>query len=441
MGVHPSTDGVEDRRSVGATGGAGVPLRRRHFLTATGAGAALGLAGCLGGDDDDVVTLGAPYILSGFAAMYGEEAEYGVELAVDQINEEGGIDGQEVEVILRDTEADPDTGIRQARSLVEEDDVDALFGLDSSAVGLAVAPVMEELQVPIVITHAATPFITAPAGVHDRAAGNEYVFRISNHLGQNVHGAAVVAGDLDATRWTNVGPDYAFGHDTWEYFVAYTEGMDLGLEYVEDGVTFPELASDDYTPHIERILSAEPEAVLSSLWGTDLVTFVDQAEDAGFFEEVDHFLASVGMGTELPTEELALPEGEWASSRYWPFAPDSPENQEFRETYWDEYERLPTYNAEGAYRALWLYKDVIEEAGTTETDALLETLHGYEHTGPVGEYTISEETGQAILPSIWGVTEYSDEWGTHVLEPVHRVDAPPDELASLLDHTDLPAGV
>ena len=419
---------------------------RRRFLKATGAGATLaatGLAGCMGGGggDGDTLTFGAVYILSGFASMYGEGAENGLEMAVEEINDDGGIDGREVEVITRDSEASPDTGIRQARSLVQEEDVDALIGFDSSGVAQQVAPVVGELQVPLLVTHAATPYVTTPEDQHERGVGNDYVFRASNNLAQNIHGAATMAGELDAESWTTIGPDYAFGHDTWDYFRAFSDGMGHDLEYLEDGVSFPELASDDYTPHINRVLDADPDGVITPLWGTDLITFADQAQEAGFFEQVDHTLVSVGLGTDVLSSDWQLPEGEMASTRYWFQNPDTETNNTFAETFMDEYGRPPSYNSEGAYRGMHLYKDVIESAGSADADDVIDELEGFEHSGPVGDYRINPDTHQAELPSVWGETVQDSEYDTSVIDPVHRRDAPPDELRSLLEDSDLPSGV
>jgi len=83
-------------------------------------------------------------------------------MAQSEINDNGGIDGRDVEVTVRDTEASADTAIQQMRSLVEEDNVHGLFGLDSSGVAQAVAPQAAQLQMPYMITHAATPSSPRP---------------------------------------------------------------------------------------------------------------------------------------------------------------------------------------------------------------------------------------------------------------------------------------
>lgn len=296
------------------------PVGRRRFLQAAGAGATVALAGCSGGSgDDDVVRLGATYILSGFASLYGEAAERGLEMAQSEINDNGGIDGRDVEVTVRDTEASADTAIQQMRSLVEEDNVHGLFGLDSSGVAQAVAPQAAQLQMPYMITHAATPFVTSPEGEHEDSVGNDYVFRDSNSLSQDIYGAALTAAELDATEWATIGPDYAFGYETWDYFQDFCAGLGVDAEFTAE--QFPPLETGDYTPYISSILDAEPDAVLTPLWGADLTTFIGQAEDAGWFDQIDHTLFSVGMGTDLASDGNPLPEGEYASTRYDPFVP------------------------------------------------------------------------------------------------------------------------
>ncbi len=420
-------------------GRAGPRVDRRSFLKATGTGlAATGLAGCLGDDDDGTVTLGAMYIFSGFASLYGDEAERGFDLAVEEINENGGIDGQDVEIIARDTEGDADTAIRQMTSLIEEDGVDGLFGLDSSGVAQAMAPQVEEQRVPLMVTHAATPFLTSPEGEHDNSVGNEWVFRNCNNLSIDMYGAAQVAAELNATEWATIGPDYAFGYETWDYFQAYLEGLGADAEFTEE--QYPGLETSDFTPYISSVIGAEPDGVITPLWGADLTTFLGQADEAGWFDEIEYTLFSVGMGTDLPADGSPLPEGQHASTRYDPFVPESEENETFRETYYEEYDTLPTYNAEGAYRAVYLYKDAIE-GDENDPEAIRDTFTGMEHSGPVGEYRFDEETNQAVVPAIWGAVSQDEEWESNVLDPVDVYDVTSDELDDLLADSELPSGV
>ncbi|GAA0655730.1 ABC transporter substrate-binding protein [Salarchaeum japonicum] len=418
---------------------------RRDFLKASGVAGAAGLtgfAGCMGGGGDDTLTFGAIHLLSGFAAVYGESAQLGYEMAREEINENGGIDGSEIgEIVYRDSEGDGPTGVEAARSLVQEENVDGLLGLDSSGVALSVAPVIEQLQTPFMITHAATPFATATEG--ENAVGNDYVFRDGVNLAQNVYGSAVTASDTDATTWTTIGPNYAFGTQTWDYFKAFTQGMDLGYEYLDDATAYPELGASDFTPYINKVLNADPDGVITSLWGGDLITFINQAKNSNFFERIDNVLMTVGAATDvLRPMGNNMPDGLQAGTRYWFDAPDTEANNTFVENFRDRNDgRYPSYNAQNAYTALYLYKNAIEGAGSTNADDIIDQWDGMQYNAPVGEFTINSQSNQAVLPAVWGTTSYSEERGITLLDPVERIDAPADELRSLLEGTDLPAGV
>lgn len=437
---------------------------RRSYLKTSGAvtiTALSGLAGCLGSSGNNgsgaangstnksggnggkkPLTFGAIHLLSGFASVYGESAELGYEMARQEINNSGGINGRQIApIIVRDSESSGSTGVEAARSLVQEEDVDGLMGLDSSSVSLAVAPVMKQLQKPLMVTHAATPFITARDG--ENAAGNKYVFRDGVNLSQNIYGAAQTASDLDATSWTTIGPNYAFGTQTWDYFKAYTKGMGSDYDYLNDATAYPELGASGFRPQINKVVSASPDGVITSLWGSDLVTFINQAKNTPFFDEIDHLLMTVGAATDaLRPLGNSMPDGLWAGTRYWFLSPDSKKNNSFVKKFRNRNDgRYPSYNAQNAYTALYLYKKAIENAGSTAADDIISAWEGMQYNAPVGQFTLKKDSHQAILPAVWGKTRYSDQRGITVLDPVNRINAPAQKLESLLKDSNLPSGV
>jgi branched-chain amino acid transport system substrate-binding protein len=445
---HPSknstacTEGTRTARSSSNT-------NRRVFLKAAGTTGAIGLtslAGCIGGGGGGTgsgpLKFGGIYLLSGFASVYGQSAKRGIKMAVDEINKEGGIAGREIgEVLFRDSESSPSTAIDHARSLVREDNVDGLIGLDSSGVALQVAPVMKQLKKPLMITHASTPFVTTHEG--SKAKGNKYVFRDGTNIAQQTFGAATVAADLDAKTWTTIGPDYAFGHQIWQYFKAFTKGMNLDLTYLNNAAVFPQLGSSDFTAQINKLINADPDAVVTGLWGGDLITFLNQAKNSRFFDVVDELLMNVGAATDvLIPMGKAMPNGLRAGTRYWFRKPDTEANNTFVNSFTKRYDgRYPSYNAQNAYTGIYLYKQAIEAADSAATEDIISEWNGIQTTAPVGTFTINEQSNQAILPPVWGTTKYSKKYGISILDPVQRIDAPSKKLRSLLKGSGLPAGV
>jgi ABC-type branched-subunit amino acid transport system substrate-binding protein len=404
------TDGSGREANGGRAG-----VRRRGFLAAAGAGATAAFAGCIGdGGSGDTITLGAVYLLSGVAEQLGASSRAAAEVAVDQINEDGGIDGREVEAIFRDHGEDPQG---QMRSLVQEENADIMLGLTSSGVTLNSGPTIEQLGVPFTLTDIGTPFATEP---DVETYGNYYedegtaaavpnLFRTNANTSINCYAIAKWINDnYGSARIANLGPDYAYGQQCWDYFKAYSDGLGAGHEYVASA--FPALGASDMTPQINQILDADPDLVFTSFWAGDVVTFVQQADEQGLFDEVDDVFDTIGAdpnGFEALGE--TMPEGLHYSGWYWGSAFDNPENEAFLEAYEEEYSGTdvnpyPSFTGGSSYAAPFVYKKAIEAAGSTEPGDIISEMEGMEFTGPRGTWTIDEESHQASAPTVIGET-------------------------------------
>lgn len=344
---------------------------------------------------EDPIRFGAIYILSGSAATYGKFAQQGIDLAVDEINGSGGILGRQVEALFEDSQGKAATAIQAARKLVYQDNVDGLLGLDSSGVAQGMIPTVPELQKPFIITHAATPDVTGELC-------NEFTYRISVNVPQNQKAAAMIAAETGAKRWTTVGPDYAFGHQTWEYFGNYLKELNPEVELMEE-TAFPRFGAEDFTPFINGVMDSDPDGVIISVWGGDLVNFIRQANNLGLFERDIEFMFTVGAATEvLSALGDQMPEGVWLSTRYWYDAYDNEVNKKFVKAYMDRYESPPSYNAEGAYAAIYAYKKAMEKAGNTDGRAVAQALSGLSLDAPNGTITFREGDHQATVSPDWG---------------------------------------
>ncbi len=341
------------------------------------------------------IRFGAIYILSGSAAAYGQFAKQGMELAVDEINDKGGILGRKIEFSLEDSQGKVDVAIQAARKLVFQGGVDALMGLDSSGVANGLTPIVPELRKPFLITHAASPDVTGKLC-------NAYTYRLSVNVNQNMSAAAQIAAESGAKRWTTIGPDYAFGHQSWEYFGKYLKQRKSDVELMQE-VAFPRFGAEDFVPFINSVMQSRPEGVLVSLWGGDLVNFVRQAKNLGFFDQKFQVLLTLGAATEvLSALGEQMPQGVWAGTRYWFAAHDNPINNAFVKSYFERYKTPPSYNAEGAYAALHLYKTAMEKAGKVDGEAVAKAMAGLSFDAPNGRLTIRAEDHQAVVGPTWG---------------------------------------
>jgi branched-chain amino acid transport system substrate-binding protein len=397
-------------------------LNRRKFLAAAGTGATAAVAGCSGlggGGGGDTVKIGGVYLLSGIAQALGTSSANAAEVAVNQINENGGIDGQDVEIEVRDHGEDPQA---QIRSMVQEYNADVMLGLTSSGVSLASAPTIESLEVPFTLTDIGTPYLTEPdtesygnyfESDDGAAAFTPNLFRSNSNTSHMTYAIAkFVADNYGESRIANMGPDYAYGQQCWEYFKAYSEGLGMSHEYVAS--EFPSLGASDMTPQINSVLSADPNLVFTSFWAGDATTFISQASEQGLFEQVDDVFDTIGAD---PTVYEALgdttPEGIHMSGWYWPTAYDNENNQAFLDAYREEFQdddttpNIPGFTGGSTYAAVYMYKKAIEAAGSTNPDDLVSELEGITiDNDPRGPTTIDENTHQATAPCVIGETSF-----------------------------------
>lgn len=192
-------------------------ISRRGLLGGTAAVAVAGtLAACSAspeggeGADGDTIKLGLNYELSGDVATYGQASVLGVKMAVDEVNEAGGIDGKQIQLVEVDNKSDAAEATTLATRLMSQDGVLAAMGPATSGNFKATIPVAEDNQIPVVSGSATADDVTVDAnGV------KEYAFRICfNDSFQGTIMAKFAAENLGASNAVIVqdnSSDYATG--------------------------------------------------------------------------------------------------------------------------------------------------------------------------------------------------------------------------------------
>ena len=108
-------------------------LSRIVLASAVVGAVALSLSGCAGGGSSDTLRIGVEAPLSGEQSVTGVGMINGAQLAADEINADGGVDGRQIEIIAIDDAADPDTGVAAAEAAIA-DGLDGVVGPYNSAV-------------------------------------------------------------------------------------------------------------------------------------------------------------------------------------------------------------------------------------------------------------------------------------------------------------------
>jgi branched-chain amino acid transport system substrate-binding protein len=339
--------------------------------------------------------------LSGVAAAGGKTALVGVQMAVDRINQSGGVNGRPIELIVADYESKPDVGRRKAEKLVIEDGIDAHVGGYLSNVCLACMPVYEEHKIVNMIGVCLDTTLTT-------SKCNRYTFRPFDYApAQAVAFAPYLVGKM-GKKWHIAYLDYAWGQSTRDAFVE--EIRKQGGDVV--GTTGIPLGTADMTPFLTKI-SGDFDGLFGILFGANAVTFITQAYDLGLTRK--YKLAGDGAMAES-THLTALGnkvEGFIGINRYVPVF-DPPLNTAAHKKFFDDAVArlkqidptgpLPDRYVQSNYEATNVLKIGMEKSkfrGREDTMKLIEAMEGLEMKEgddfPQGDKLLRKEDHQAFL--------------------------------------------
>ena len=392
-------------------------ISKRLSLSLVVAIALLGAAcerGTVGGEDQGTAEGPAKVALitdsAGSTSLYGVSNINGVRMAIDELNEDGGVLGEEVELLVRDSKADPELGVSLAREAILQDEVSAIFGPVSSAVAAAMTNVARQYKTPIFFHTSNTQTLTTE-NFHP------YAFVVVPNTTMEGRGNAIDLAEEPYERWAVIAPDYEFGHLQSDAFIEKLQELNPDVEIVKK--VYPALGETEFTSFINSILAENPDAVYGALFAGDLIAFTQQAAPLGFFDEV--FFTSLYSTDELQALGDAAPEGVRGYSRAPFFAIDSPQIDEFVQNYRDRYGIFPSDWAIMAYDAVKLWAEGVEEAGSLDPDALVDALEGYEFESLRGTVTIRPVDHQASVPVYSGTVTFDPEIGFATYTDVREI--------------------
>lgn len=271
-------------------------VSRRSVLKGLGTAATagtVGLAGCLGGDDGgDGIHIGLQADSTGALSAYGYWHERVVDNYIEELNDNDGIDGQDIKLSVEDTETDSQQGIQAFRALVDREGVDFVIGTQDSGVAIATNSLAQELEVPYF------PIGEAPSITGED--GNRWVLR-HNHDTQLQANVAVDHGLDMGTDWTIIYQDYAFGQQYRDAIQNLFQGRD---GTVLESIAVP-VGETDLASYLNQVPD-DTEVLFNALIGGSSVNFLRQSAELGVPGERLGAIASVEG---LDVSELEAGEG------------------------------------------------------------------------------------------------------------------------------------
>lgn len=334
---------------------------------------------------------------SGALAQFGNDAVQGWETAVRLINEEGGIDGQEVELIVKSTDGDPATTLRAAREAVTREGAQYIGAVVTSPENAALNAQLEGLG--------ALSFNAL--GKDDALVGEQcspYAFHVVQTSSMDIQALASSLETLPGERWAIQAVDFATGYSAAEKFTEAVEaaGKEIVLEQ------FAPLNTTDFGSYITKIKDSGADAVFAVEYGADGIAFVQQADQFNLDAQLETVL-----GFNMVSEPLFETLGETIVGYYnnvgYDLAGENELNQEFVEEYTADHGSAPYYVPADNYLAAETLFAGIAEAGSADPADVAEALNDLSFDSIVGEVTLRGADHQLLRDAYLGEVVQGDE--------------------------------
>jgi branched-chain amino acid transport system substrate-binding protein len=357
--------------------------------------------------DQQPIKIGAFFALSGPAAPIGTPTKLVAEMAVDQINKSGGINGRPLELIIGDTESDPAKAATIAKKFIFADKVAAIIGPTSTGEGMQVKKIVEEAGIPIFMTVGGDPPIMKETGPFT------YVFKSPQRSSTAV---ARLFAYLKEKKITKLGLLYAsdpFGKDgaVWLEKLA----PDYGITFVAKESFGPK--DTDMTAQLTKIKNADPQAIIC--WTIGPAGAIVAKNKAQLGIKVPLFQCHGQPGPEYIKLAGKASEGDLMPATKLMAAAQLPDNdpqkkviENFIHLYNDVYhldKQFPINTHSGyAWDAITIVANAMKKAGT-DPKALrgaIENTQGY--VGVSGIYTLSATDHNGLGPDSMVIIQVKD---------------------------------
>ena len=341
-----------------------------------------------GGGDNETGPIRVGYYgdLSGRTSSFGQSTKNGVEMAADEINKAGGINGRQIQIMVEDDQGEPNKAATVVSKLVNQDKVAALLGEVASSNSLAAAPKAQEAKVPMISPSSTNPAVTQVG---------DYIFRvcfIDPFQGEVM--AKFAVNNLKAKRAAilyDFNSDYSRG---LEQFFKRSFTQLGGQVVIEKSYT---QGDRDFSPQLTAIRSASADVIYVPGYYGEVGVIANQTKQLGIKAPL---LGGDGWDApqlwQLGGEAL---NGDYISNHYSVDDP-SPAIQKFVADYKTRYGLAPDALAALGYDAMKVLADAVRRAGTTESTKLRDAVaHTTSFPGVTGAITINEERN-AVKPAV-----------------------------------------
>jgi branched-chain amino acid transport system substrate-binding protein len=333
------------------------------------------------------VKVGIINTYSGPFAEPGDLMERGIKLYVKQ-HEKDLPPGIKIELIRRDdTGPQPDVAKRMAQELITRDQVQILAGVVYTPNALAIAPLVTEAKIPLIVMNAGTASITTMS---------PYIARVSFTLWQSSYPLGQWAAKHDiATAYTAVS-DYGPGIDAEQGF---TKGFTENGGKTVGSVRIP-LQNPDFAPYLQKAKDAKPSALFVFVpAGTQAIALMKAFGDVGLKQAGIKLIGPGDITTDEGLDAMGDPALDVITMLHYSAAGKAPPNAGFVQAYQAEFgkDQVPAFEVVGGYDGMAaIFSAVIAQKGKIDTDKTMALLKGWKYDSARGPIMIDPDTRDIV---------------------------------------------
>jgi len=317
-----------------------------------------------------------------------------MDLAVEEINAAGGINGRKLELVIRDDGGNPGDAVRVAEELVSREKVDLLAGGFLSHIGLGLTDFAKQKKI----------FFLASEPLTDKIVwqnGNRYTFRLRASTYMQAAMLVPEAAKMGKKRWAVVYPNYEYGQSAVATFKEQLKKAQPDVEFVAEQA--PPLGRIDPGAVVQALGDAKPDAIFNVLFGADLARFVREGNIRGLFKGREVVSLLTGEPEYLDPLKDETPEG-WLVTGYPWYGIDTPEHKAFFIAYHRKYNDYPRLGSVVGYATIKALAAGLKKANSTDTEKLITAFRGLTFDSPFGKVTFRALDHQSTMGAYVGRT-------------------------------------
>jgi urea transport system substrate-binding protein len=325
----------------------------------------------------DTIKIGILHSLSGTMAISEKSVVDAENLAIEEINAAGGVLGKKIEVITEDGASNWDTFREKATKLIDQDKVAVVFGCWTSASRKNVKPVFESKA----------HMLWYPVQYEGQEC-SQNIFYTGAAPNQQIEPSVDWLLEKKGKNFFLVGSDYVFprtANTIIKAQLAAKGGKTVGEDYLPLGNT-------EVAPIIAKIKQALPNGgvIYNTLNGDSNVAFFKQLKGAGLTPDKYPTMSVSIAEEEVQAIGVQYLKGHYAAWNYF-MTVDTPANKKFVEAFKKKYgaNRVTNDPMEAAYVAVYLWKQSVEKAGSTDIAAVRSAAYGQTFDAPEGKITMN----------------------------------------------------